>query len=196
MTPNDNFQNLGGHSPQGGSAAQGGAALPGWTREVTLDEVRSIYVKNGYHRFQSLFARCDAAGGMVPSLVVAPFFISYFWFFYRKMYLEGFIFLGLNLLVFIGGSMFLGPEAEGINTLLGVLLVITIGMMVYGKALYWKAVDRKIAKSMRLYPDHPKEAMAWLNGIGGVNIWVLFIFIGLNLLMFMSFLGGISGQYQ
>ena len=170
----------------GPQAAPPGDELPGWTKEVTLEDVRRIYVKHGYERFEGTFARCDAAGGMQPSLVVAPFFIGFAWFLYRKMYLESLVFIGLSfVLVFMGGTMMQASPETGYKIFMGLQLVCLLGMMIYGKALYWKAVDRKIARAMRAFPNDPQKAMAWLDNVGGTNIWIVLAFFGL--IFFLAF---------
>lgn len=174
-----------------------GEELPGWTREVTLEDVRRIYVKQGYERFEPLFANCDANGGMQPSLVVAPFFISYAWFFYRKMYLEGLILMGLSfILMFVGGAMMKASPQTGGMVVLGINLVFLLGMMVYGKAIYWKAVDRKIARAMQAFPDNPQKALAWLDNVGGTNIWIVLAFFGLVFFIAFSLAAGMTAMEQ
>ena len=208
MLTNDSGQfNPGGYGqpsasggPSGEAGPQGpppGAELPGWTQEITLEDVRRIYIKHGYERFEGTFASCDAAGGMQPSLVVAPFFISYAWFFYRKMYVEGLILMGLSfILMFIGGAMIQASPETGGMIVLGINLVFLLGMMVYGKALYWKAVDRKIARAMQAFPDNPQRAMAWLDNVGGTNIWIVLAFFGLVFFIAFSLAAGMTGMEQ
>ena len=156
-----------------------------WTSQVTLDEVRRIYVKPNYHRFSEVFAECDAYGGMRPSLAVAPFFFGYLWFFYRKMYLEGF-------LVLMAGGLVLGvvqalavnsPQAASIAAF-GLNLSVSIILTIYAKAIYWKAVDRQIEKAMRLYPQDPARALSWLDNIGGVNFWIVVIALAIMVVSF------------
>jgi len=195
--PTNDFQfNPGG--PEQPSALGGPQTeLPGWTKEVTLEDVRRIYVKHGYERFAAAFAGCDAAGGMAPSFVFAPFFISYAWFFYRKMYREGLILMGVSfLLVFIGGRLIQASPESGGTIVVGINLVFLLGMMVYGKALYWKAVDRKIARAMQAFPDNPQRAMAWLNNVGGTNIWIVLAFFGLVFFIAFSLAAGMTAMEQ
>lgn len=165
--------------PEAPGDSQGGD-LPGWTNKITLEDVRRIYVKRGYHRFEAVFANCDAGGGIQPSLAVAPFFISYAWFFYRKMYLEGLMLMGFSfILMFAGGvAVKVSPQTGGMVAL-GINMVFILGMMVYGKGLYWKAVDRKIDRAMRTFPDNPQQALTWLDKAGGTNIWIVLIFFAL-----------------
>lgn len=174
-----------------------GGELPSWTQQVTLEDVRRIYVKHGYERFESLFARCDEAGGMQPSFVVAPFFIGCAWFFYRKMYLEGLIIMGVSfLLMVMGGALMEGSPETGGMVVLGVNLILLLGMMIYGKALYWRAVDRKIAKAMQAFPDNPQKAMAWLDNVGGTNIWLVLAFFAVVFFLIFSATAGMVALEQ
>ena len=199
MPTNDfrNFNPDGSEQPSAPGGPPPGDELPGWTREVTLEDVRRIYVKHGYERFAATFAGCDTAGGLVPSFVFAPFFISYAWFFYRKMYLEGLILMGASfLLMFIGGGVVQASPESGGAIVLGVNLVFLLGMMVYGKALYWRAVDRKIARAMQAFPDNPQKAMAWLDSVGGTNIWIVLAFFGLVFFIAFSLAASLPGLEQ
>ena len=171
--------------------------LPGWTSEITLDDVRRIYVKQRYESFEPVFASCDAAGGMQPSLVVGPLFIGFAWFFYRKMYMEGLILMGLGfVLMLMGGAVLQASPETGRKIVIGLNLVCLLGMMVYGKALYWKAVDRKIARAMRAFPDDPQKALAWLDRVGGTNLWIVLIFFALVFFMFSSLTADLAMMQQ
>jgi len=145
-----------------------------WTSQITLDEVRQIYVKTNYERFGPVFDECDAFGKMRASLALAPFFFGYLWFFYRKMYLEGFLVLMAGFIV-MGVIQTLAVQAPEMAPLagLGLNLAVSLILAVYAKALYWKAVDRQIEKAMRLYPQDPARAISWLDNVGGVNVWIV-----------------------
>ncbi len=152
---------------------------PDWDREITLDEARRLYVRKHYHRFAEVFGRCDAAGKMQISLAVAPFFFGSLWFFYRKMYVEGFSLMCAGfLLSAVTNAVNTGsPEMAFALTAVGQLGLAAF-MVLYGKALYWKAVDRQIEWVMRLHPRDPERALARLQATGGVNVWIVVILAG------------------
>lgn len=147
--------------------------------ESTLDDARSAYVGIHYERFEDLFARCDASNGVRLSFGLAPFLFGSLWFLYRKMYLEGFLLLlvSLPLSAYTTISRLVGPEAfSSPVTTLQFSLTVLAGL--FGKALYWKATDRRIKKAMGLFPREPQRALAWLYSRGGVNIPIVVLMIG------------------
>ncbi|MDR2946207.1 MAG: DUF2628 domain-containing protein [Candidatus Adiutrix sp.] len=161
--------------------------LPEWTKKLSPEDVRRLYVRGGYERFEGLFAACDAAGGMRPSFTIAPMFISYLWFFYRKMYREGAIFMALSFVLMLVGwkAIAYSPETGG-RLAMGLNLIFVLGMMVYGKALYWKSVDRKIDWALRTFSSSPEKALGWLERAGGTNPGLVAFLMGMMLFLVMQ----------
>lgn len=135
--------------------------------EMSLADVRKVYVGPGYQRYEAAFAKCDAAGKPEHSFSIAPFFFSCFWFFYRKMYFEGLIILAVTVGVSLLADAFLGASRHAVMAGVGVAVAIN------AKGIYWRAVDKKIAQAMKMYPSEPQKAVAWLAAKGGVNYWAL-----------------------
>lgn len=155
-----------------------------WASEVSFDEARRIYVKTNYDRYHEAFEKCDAHGGIQPSFSVAAFFFGWLWFFYRKMYREGLLILGFILILnFIGLSQ---------NVLAVVSMAISTSLGIFGKGLYWMAVNRKIARAMELSPTNPRWALDWLSDTGGVNIWAVIGGIILTFLLIDFFLASVD----
>jgi hypothetical protein len=144
---------------------------------LSLAEARKLYVQRGYERFEKTFARFDAIGKSRLTFAFAPFFFSGGWFLYRKMYLEFFIFLGLLVGTSVFCSFFFAQAA--ITKVCVTCLKLAVGWS--AKGLYWKAVDRKIARAMRLFPDSPQKARVWLHKEGGVNLAVVLLLVALGL---------------
>ncbi|MDR0881367.1 MAG: DUF2628 domain-containing protein [Candidatus Adiutrix sp.] len=135
---------------------------------ATLAEARQLYIRTGYQRFEAVFARCDAAGRMKPGLSIFNFIFGLGppWLFYRKMYREGLIFTGLMFALSLAAQHL--PALRGGLAL--VRLILSLGLVLYGPALYWKSVDRQMEMSMSRYPREPDRALAWLKATGGVNL--------------------------
>lgn len=146
---------------------------------LSLAQVREIYVGKGYPKFEKAFAKCDERGGSAHSFSIAPFFFSFFWFFYRKMYAEGAIVAAIAFGVGYLAETFLKSGSRGVAGGIGIAVAMN------AKSLYWRAVDKKIARAMQMFPDSPESAIGWLRAKGGVNYWAVAagaLFFGLVLL--------------
>lgn len=141
-----------------------------WGPDKSLDHIRRIYVKTNYKYFQKIFEKRDAQGALqIGGFSNGAFFLNFFWFFHRKMYLEGLLIMGGVLLLFgIGVSLELSD-----NTLRAMSAGIAGGLASLGKYLYWLAVNRQIARARVLFPTDPNRALEWLDETGGVNYWAL-----------------------
>jgi len=153
----------------------------------TLNDAREIYVGYGYHRFTQAFDRCDSAGRVSASFAFVPFFIGFIWFFYRKMYLEGFIFLSVSLLIRIGDFLYRPPMA----LLVSVYVIYSVLVAITAKGLYWQSVDRHIEAAMRRFPHDPDEALEWLWERGGGGA----LMAALSVVIFAALLIGVAGLF-
>lgn len=144
-----------------------------WDSYKSFDDVRRIYVKTKYHRYQSAFDSCDAQGGIQMSFSFGALIFGWLWFFYRKMYKEGLLILGagilLNIIFHIWGLEKNFAIAGGIS------LLFYIATGIYGKGLYWMAANSQIARAMDLSPSNPRGALHWLSENGGVHTWMLIV---------------------
>lgn len=91
----------------------------------------------------------------------AAFFFSFSWLIYRKMYREGFIVLGIKILV-----MYIG-KYERIAS-----LIFSLICGIYGNYLYFKHCEKKVNDTAGL-DENSKDKK--LNRSGGVSIFGLFI---------------------
>ncbi len=151
----ENFAAADAESPKG----------PDFGRDLSLQEVRKIYVGPGFSRYEKCFAKSDATGRPTQDISVAAFFFSFAWFFYRKMYVEGAVIMAAILS--LGLLLSYLDLSHGI--LRGVGTGVSAGLAISAKGFYWRAVNKKIAMAMDLYPHDPREAVAWLAARGGVN---------------------------
>lgn len=144
-----------------------GSAAGAWRsddgRQLSLAEVRALYVGDKYHRFAEAFDSFDRAGKLQASFSWPAFFLGLVWFVYRKMYLEALVIFVAALL----GQLLLSGLTQG-SGLISLGAALLLGLL--AKGLYWKAVDRRIFQAMNLYPQEPAEAIAWLARRGGVNL--------------------------
>ncbi|MDL2226768.1 DUF2628 domain-containing protein [Deltaproteobacteria bacterium OttesenSCG-928-M10] len=150
-------------APAGPWRVDGGDRGP---RQLSLSEVRELYVGGKYYRFARDFELFDEQGGLRPTFSVPAFFLGAIWFVYRKMYIEALaVCLAAVGMQWLAG-LFNISEGLASMTSLGVAVFLAL----IAKNLYWKAVDRKIAQAMNLYPNDPPKAVAWLQGQGGTNL--------------------------
>lgn len=139
---------------------------PRGPRQLSLKEVRELYVGDNYYRFATDFELFDEVGGLRPTFSIPAFFLGAIWFVYRKMYIEALIVcLAAFSLQWLAG---LFNISEGLASMSSFGVAIFLALV--AKSLYWKAVDRKVAQAMNLYPADPPKAVAWLQGKGGTNL--------------------------
>lgn len=112
----------------------------------------------------------------------AAFFFSFAWLFYRKMYAEGFGFIGLIILIgFI--SEYWGFQ----TTSTGLIIPAMLGM--YGNGMYKQFSEKKIADIKKVHL-HGSNVLRELQKQGGTNIWAgtttLLIIVSLTAYAFMA----------
>ena len=151
---------------------------------TTLAEARAAYVGRRYPLFEEGFSRFDAAGGFRPTFIWPPLLFGLFWFIYRRMYLEAVLaFLAGLFLVYMRASWSEGGEGPALFMSFGFSLLLALT----GRWLYWRAVDRRLEQSMRLFPNEPDQALAWLKWEGGVDPWSVILVLGLMFLVSYMF---------
>jgi hypothetical protein len=114
------------------------------------------------------------------SLIWPAAFITFIWFFYRRMYLEGAAFIILPILI-----VFLLPEAQAMNSIPGTIALLTGGWF------YWKRADRRIAKAdaQGLTGD---ARSAFLAAGGGVSVAGLVLGVILYAVLIGLFIVGVA----
>jgi len=142
---------------------------------ATLTEARAAYVGRRFPLFEESFNDFDAAGGFRFTFTWPPLVFGLFWFLYRRMYIEAIVvFLAGLALVHLAAAW--GGESE--NSVMIMSFGFSLALALAGRWLYWRAVDRRLVKAMRLYPHEPDRALAWLKWKGGVDPWCpIFAFV-------------------
>ncbi len=149
---------------------------PGGSAEPSLNDARKAWVGSRYRVFADSFRFYDEYGYQVSftHIAWAPFFLTWIWFLYRKMYLE-------TVIIFVI-QMFLGALSLsfGDNISVGLNFLFSLFLALSGRWLYWKATDRQIEKALAQTHGHRHQAVAFLAGRGGVNTWVLWVWATLT----------------
>ena len=155
---------------------------------MTLAETRAACVGPRYPHYEKSFNLFDEAGGFRPTFSWPPLIFGIFWFLYRRMYAEA-------VLIFLGGwAMMRQVTVWGEGPVILLSLGFGLVLAVIGSCLYWRAVDRRLEKAMRLFPHQPEQALAWLKAKGGVDPWIPLIVV--MVLMGLSFSSAPGGGGQ
>lgn len=149
------------------------------SRRITKNEVYRIYVKSNYEWYEKAFTKFDSDRKFHYSFSFAAFFFGHFWFFYRKMYVEGFILIAVQI---IAGILieYTYDSSRGVGA--GFQLVVAT----WAKFLYWEAVNRKIVRARTLSPQGTRQALSWLEAKGGVNYWIILVALVVEGLLFLT----------
>ncbi|MEN8188463.1 MAG: DUF2628 domain-containing protein [Thermodesulfobacteriota bacterium] len=134
-----------------------------------LGEKNRLYYLNKFALFE------EQAKEMAESWNWWAFFFNFTWALYRKMYGWFFILVGVGIITDIVG----GAGVPMIALLATVLAYILFGT--YANALYLKTLNKKIAKAQERISDK-NELLVYLRRIGGVNSWVIWVFVVLPLI--------------
>ena len=140
---------------------------------TTLTEARAASVGRRFPLFEGSFNLFDATGGFRFTFIWPPLIFGLFWFLYRRMYYEA-------ALVFLAGVVmvhlmdFLG-YAGADDSLMFMSFSFSLILALCGRWAYWRAVDRRVEKAMRLFPHEPGRALGWLKAKGWVDPWSPFI---------------------
>ncbi|ELR72028.1 hypothetical protein C900_02023 [Fulvivirga imtechensis AK7] len=121
------------------------------------------------------------------SFNIAPFFIGFFWFFYRKLWLEGILII-LFILVsgMIEGVIYdLFAVSEDTQTMIFYVSSFAFGVLwgFVGNYLYIRKADKNI-KNVLMATDDEEERMYLLTKKGGVSL-VPFIILLLLIIVFL-----------
>lgn len=147
---------------------------------ITIEEARAAYVQRRAEWFAERFARFDAAGGFQFTLCWPVFFMGVLWFLYRKMYVEA---LAIFVLTTVVGGAFEVVTPGGSLAFAACLAVV---LSLSANWFYWKAVDRHVERAWDMHPQRPREALEWLAGRGGVNVWLPLAAMALSLLSLLK----------
>jgi len=96
----------------------------------------------------------------------AGFFFSFSWLVYRKMYVEGFVALGIKILL-----MYIGKYETSVS------LIIRLICGVYGNYIYFKHCEKKVNDAMNLDNDIKNNRLENSGGVSIVGLIVVFIIV-------------------
>ncbi|MFA6901725.1 MAG: pilin [Gallionellaceae bacterium] len=128
------------------------------------------------------FAKFDSAGQAGASWHWPAFFVTFYWFLYRKMWMPAllYFFLPYLLMVVLGIAGALAGEAAAPVMGLGYLLYVAAIFFVlpaYANALYYRQCNKKIAE-VRASAHEEQRQLGELSGKGGTsNVVLIFVFI-------------------
>lgn len=128
------------------------------------------------------FAKFDSAGKPGASWHWPAFFVTFYWFLYRKMWMPAllYFFLPYLLMVVLGIAGALAGEAAAPVMGLGYLLYVAAIFFVlpaYANALYYRHCNKKIAE-VRASAHEEQRQLGELSGKGGTsNVVLIFVFI-------------------
>lgn len=140
--------------------------------------------------YLSQFARFDSNGKVSASWHWPAFFITFYWFLYRKMWLNALIYFFLPYLVMIPLGIAGAAAGNSADTVIGtcyVLILIAIFLLppMYANALYYKHCKKKITEASVSSQDVQRRP-GELSGKGGTsNVALIFVLI----FAFIAFIG-------
>lgn len=128
------------------------------------------------------FAKFDSAGKASATWHWPAFFVTFYWFLYRKMWLHALLYFVSPYLLMIVLGIVGAVVGQSAGPILGLgyvlyLAVIFIFLPMYANAYYYKQCSKKIAET-RASSHEEQRQLGELSGKGGTsNVAVIFIFI-------------------
>lgn len=140
--------------------------------------------------YLSQFSRFDSNGKVSASWHWPAFFVTFYWFLYRKMWLNALIYFFLPYLVMIPLGIAGAVAGNSADTVIGigyVLFLIAIFLLppMYANALYYKHCKKRITEASVSSQDLQRR-LGELSGKGGTsNVALIFVLI----FAFIAFIG-------
>ncbi len=140
--------------------------------------------------YLSHFSRFDNHGKVSASWHWPAFFVTFYWFLYRKMWLNALIYFFLPYLVMIPLGIAAAVAGKSADTVIGigyVLFLIAIFVLppIYANALYYKHCKKKIVEAGSSTRDLQRQ-LGELSGKGGTsNVVLIFVLV----FAFIAFIG-------
>jgi len=145
--------------------------------------------------YLSHFARFDRHGKAGASWHWPAFFVSFYWFLYRKMWLNALIYLFLPYFIMIplGIAAATGKSADLVMDIGYVLVLIAIFVLppIYANALYYKHCKKKIVEA-RSSSRNLQRQLGELSGKGGTSNVVLIFVIVFAFIVFIGIFAAIA----
>lgn len=142
------------------------------------------------------FAKFDSAGKAGASWHWPAFFVTFYWFLYRKMWMPAllYFFMPYLLMIVLGIAGAMAGEAAAPVMGLGYLLYVVAIFFVlpaYANALYYRHCNKKIAE-VRASAHEEQRQLGELSGKGGTSSIILFIILIMAFVAFIGILAAIA----
>lgn len=140
--------------------------------------------------YVGVFSRFDKQGKAGASWHWPAFFVTFYWFLYRKMWLNALIYFVLPYLLMIPVGVAAAMARDSADMVIGIscilYLLVFFGLApMYANALYYKHCQQKIAQARASSGDVQRQ-LGVLSGKGGTsNIALIFVLI----FAFVAFIG-------
>lgn len=179
-----------------------GSALPQAVKDVPPPQTEIDAPRNPDERYKAIvgpknqdyylshFSRFDSNRKAGVSWHWPAFFVTFYWFLYRKMWLNALIYFFLPYLVMIPLGIVGAVAGNSADTLIGigyVLFLIAIFVLppIYANTLYYKHCKKKIAEAGSSSQDLQRQ-LGKLSGKGGTsNVALIFVLV----FAFIAFIG-------
>lgn len=132
--------------------------------------------------YLSHFSRFDGNGKVGASWHWPAFFVTFYWFLYRKMWLHALIYFLLPYLVMIPMGVAAAMAGKSADTIIGIgYLLYLAGIFllppIYANALYYKHCKKKISETSASSHDVQRQ-LGELSGKGGTsNVALIFVLV-------------------
>ena len=142
------------------------------------------------------FAKFDTNGKAGASWHWPAFFVTFYWFLYRKMWLNAllYFFLPYILMIVLGVVAAVMGNSAGVIVGLGYLIyfiVIFVVLPMYANALYYKQCKAKIA-AVRASSNEEQRQLGELTGRGGTSNIILIIVLVMAFVAVIGILAAIA----
>lgn len=180
---------------------QCGDSLDGVQKEPGSEQVQDDTAQNeafyeaslGYKKldfYLPKFFRFDA-NGIGASWNWAAFFLNWYWLLYRKMWAVSFAYLGVTVLFGIAQAT-AGESLSAVGALILLNVIVLWGLFpAYANALYYRHVNKKIAKVKKTVTDKDRQ-LRILQAEGGTSSIVLVLIVIFLLTVFTGILAAIA----
>lgn len=142
------------------------------------------------------FTRFDSDGNAGASWHWPAFFVTFYWFLYRKMWLNALIYFLLPYLVIIPVGIAAAMAGKSANTTIGIAyLLYFVGMIIlppmYANALYYRHCKKKISETRSSTHDKQRQ-LGELSGKGGTSNVVLIVVLVFAIIAMLGILAAVA----
>jgi type II secretory pathway pseudopilin PulG len=174
------------HSVKNNSSTQAEIDVPDNSGEF----YKAVVGPKNQDYYLSQFSRFDDNGKVSASWHWPAFFVTFYWFLYRKMWLNALIYFFLPYLVMILLGIAAAVAGNSANTIMGIgyvlfLIVLYLLLPMYANALYYNHC-KKIITETRVSSQDLQRRLGELSGKGGTSNVALIVVL---IFVFIAFIG-------